>query len=359
MAYEIDFIGSSKVKKDYDAIAFRYRSSSERRWIVCIFDGGTSEIGDELSSHIDKYYLKDLPKEIDMVFCSHPDLDHAAGLVNILKNYSVKNLVMNRPWLYLDELYEKVKDGRITKKSLERTLREKYKFIDELESLANKQKNCQIIPGLTGSKLFPSMSIVSPSREFYIQCLIDSEKTPAMGLVNGVKSMQSSTMFRHTCFGQDDIREGETTSPENESSIVLRVLPDKEQPFVLLGDVGCKGLAAAIEFADKNNISLNQCSFFQIPHHGGRHNVSPSLLDRLIGPKMVGRPKPFKVAFVSVGKDSTHPRKCVTNAFINRGCNVYVSKEVTLCHHSGEGFDRGWIAAKAEPFSNKVESWDP
>ena len=365
MAYEIDFVGSSKVEKDYDAIAFRYWLPQKNRWRVCIFDGGTSEAGETLTKHLDEYYLKNSLKEIDMVFCSHPDLDHASGLKHILQNYSVRYLVMNRPWLYIDELYDKVKDGRITKESLERTLREKYKFIDELETLAKEQRNCRIIPGITESVLFPEMTIVSPTKAFYIQSLVDSDKTPAMDSATEAKSASFfSNAFRtlgkwlQTIWGKDDIREGVTTSAENESSIVLQVLPQGDNPFLLLGDVGCKGLTAAMDYADTIKKPLSACDFLQIPHHGGRHNVSPSVLDRLIGKKVAQEAAPNKTACVSVGKDSDHPRKCVTNAFINRGCKVYVSSTATLYHHKGKVPNRGWTTAKEESFSKDVEPWD-
>ncbi len=366
MSYEVDFIGTPKVEKDYDAIAFRYWSQEEKRWIICVFDGGTSEAGEALAGHLDKYYLNNLPKQIDMVFCSHPDLDHASGLKYILQNYSVRYLVMNRPWTYIDELYEKVKDGRITKESLERTLRDKYKFIDELETLAEKQKNCHIIRGIVESKLFSAMQIVSPSQDFYLQCLVDSEKTPAMESVTESKSVQTFAMnalrslgkWLQAKWGKDDIREGETTTPDNESSIVLRVQPSGDNPFLLLGDVGCKGLSAAMDYADDRECSLSKCTFLQVPHHGGRHNVSPSVLDRLLGAKVPKGTPPSKVAFVSVGKDSDHPRKCVTNAFINRGCEVYVSSTTTKHHQHGKVPDRGWNPAKAESFSDLVEPWD-
>ena len=366
MSYEVDFIGSKKVEKDYDAIAFRYLPQNSSRWTICVFDGGTSEVGEALAEHLNAYYLNNLPKEIDMVFCSHPDLDHASGLTHILQNYTVRYLVMNRPWLYVDELYEKVKDGRITKDSLERTLREKYKFIDELETLAKRQRNCQIIPGIAESGLFPEMTIVSPTKAFYIQSLVDSDKTPAMDLATESRSAQSLALnafnaidkWPRTIWEEDDIREGEITSAENESSIVLRVQPQGDNPFLLLGDVGCKGLTVAMDYADAIKKSLNECDFVQIPHHGGRHNVSPSVLDRLIGRKVAQDATPSKTAFVSVGKDSDHPRKCVTNAFITRGCRVYVSSTTTLNHHRGNVPKRGWTAAKEESFSNVVESWD-
>lgn len=364
MAYEVDFVGTAKVAKDYDAITFRYWS--ENRWIVCVFDGGTSEAGEALSQHIGLYYFKEpSAKEIDYVFCSHPDLDHTSGLKSVLQNYTVKNLVMNRPWLYLDELYDKVKDGRITKESLERTLREKYKFIDELEELA-KEQNCKIIQGLTGASLPQEMVIVSPTKEFYVQQLIESDKTPAMDasvpdetpIWTLVENESTRAKWAQAIWGRDDIREGEGTSAENETSIVLRVHPNGDDPFLLVGDVGCQGLTAALDYAEAKQIPLNQCAFVQIPHHGGRHNVSPSVLDRLVGNIVSKETIPKKTAFVSVGKGSDHPRKCVVNAYIHRGCNVFESRESTVTHHSVGMPERGWGAAKKTEYSKDVEPWD-
>ena len=68
MAYEIDFVGSPNAQKDYDAIAFRYWSVREDRWIVCVFDGGTAEAGKDLCSHLGEYYLDEGITPIDYVF---------------------------------------------------------------------------------------------------------------------------------------------------------------------------------------------------------------------------------------------------------------------------------------------------
>lgn len=43
---------------------------------------------------------------------------------------------MNRPWLYVDDIWDKVKDGRITKDSLIRRLRDEYPYINDLEEIA-------------------------------------------------------------------------------------------------------------------------------------------------------------------------------------------------------------------------------
>lgn len=360
MPYEIDFFGTDKVEKDYDAIAFRYFSNIEKRWIVCVFDGGTLDVGEEMCEHLKQYYLKD-SDVIDYIFCSHPDLDHAAGLKPILEKNNVCNLVVNFPWCFADYLFDMVRDGRITKESLRRTLREKYPFVGEIEEMA-LQKKCNVIPGIVGVDLMPEMTILSPSLHFYLQCLAKSEKTPAIDGFNKImKLLTPKTTSRNimcATWGQDAIREGETTTPENESSIVLRVKTDEDEPFLLLGDVGCEGLRYAMDLADQLKIPLKECSFIQMPHHGGRHNVSPSILDRLIGKKVSEDIPTSKISFVSVGKNSDHPKKSVVNAFINRGCKVFVSKSNPIRHGSPGMLRKDWVSANPEIFSSTVEPWD-
>lgn len=359
MAYEIDFLGSNLAEKDYDAIAFRYLNS-EGRMIVCVFDGGTLDVGEEMCEHLKKYYLNST-NAVDYVFCSHPDLDHAAGLKPILDKILVRNLVVNFPWNFIDPLFDMVKDGRITKESLERTLREKYPFVDELEKLALK-KNINIIPGFPGANLPKEMKILSPTPDFYLECLANSDKTPSTynnfepSYISADKS--DGKNVTKAIWGKDAIREGEKTSLENEASIILKVKTDDDAPFLLLGDVGCEGLKRAMDLADWLGNPLNECAFIQIPHHGGRHNVSPSILNRLIGDMVTKDAQAKKTAFVSVGKNSDHPRKSVVNAFINRGCKVFVSRSNTISHFTTNMPKRGWEAVKPEAFSDFVEPWE-
>ena len=361
MAHEIDFIGIPDVKKDYDAIAFRYFSPCLNRFIVCVFDGGTTEVGNALSRHLSQYYLSPANRTIDYVFCSHADSDHSAGLRAILENYEVRYLIMNRPWKFVDELYEKVKDGRITKESLEKRLRENYSFIDELEEIAIA-KRVRIVDGFQETVLDDPLRICSPSRQTYLARLCESQKTPAMESTTLNATLHSVVGFAKKMFrsfwGRDAIREGVQTSPENETSIVLRVAPEGDKPFLFTGDAGCIALKDAMDYADKQGVPLIQCSFVQMPHHGGRHNVSPSILNRLLGPIVPEGTSSRKTSFVSVGDGSDHPRKCVVNAFIHRGCSVYVCSTKPLQHHEGDTPQRDWGSATKEPYSQDVESWE-
>ena len=104
MAIEVDLIGTPDVKDDYDAIAFRVLDNG--RVVNCVFDGGTSVVGEALVEHLRTYYAGTagvLPT-IDYVFCSHGDRDHSAGLVTLLKAAKVENIIVNFPWDVIDEL---------------------------------------------------------------------------------------------------------------------------------------------------------------------------------------------------------------------------------------------------------------
>lgn len=364
MAHEIDFIGSDKTEKDYDAIGFRYKTPSGR-FIKCIYDGGTSEVGKDVVAHVEEYYFSDAERKVDMVFCSHPDLDHAAGLREVLSSVKVDYLVMNRPWDYVDELFDRVKDGRITKESLERTLREKYKFVDDLEKLA-VEKGVRILPGIVGTRLYQGMNILSPTKEFYIERLVDSAKTPAMesnksgvgACVNALRKIGDSiASLVKSIWSQEELREGEKTSAENEMSIVLRVEVD-ERPFLLVGDAGCMALTQSIALAKSLCKPLTDCSFYQIPHHGGKHNVSPSVMNGMVGPILSPNSALTKTAYVSAAKGSSHPRRVVTNSFIKRGCSTIICRDLTKRHHFGDMPERvNYIPSKEEGYSPLVEPW--
>ena len=224
------------------------------------------------------------------------------------------------------------------------------------------EKKCNIIKGIRGAPLGEEMTIMSPTKDFYLDRLAESEKTPDMVVSNESRGVFSEVVKKAAAWisavwGRDDIKEDVSTSAENEVSIVLHVKSDGHPPFLFTGDAGCLALAEAIKYGNVANKPLSACSFIQMPHHGGRHNVSPSVLDAILGGKVEKGSKSIKTAFVSVCKDSDHPKKCVVNAFINRGCAVFVSRCNTIWHHSNDAPSRGWGKATAEGFSSQVEAW--
>ncbi len=93
-----------------------------------------------------------------------------------------------------------------------------------------------------------------------------------------------------------------------------------------------------------------------MPHHGSRRNVSPSLLDKIIGPKLSEGSPLEKTAFVNTSKDCPeHPKKSVSNAFQRRGAKVIATNGSTKCESWGFESRAGWYPATPLPFYNQVE----
>ena len=379
MSYEIDFIGvaADKAKKDADAICLRWKKETTiygtQLYKIGVIDGGFETHGDAMVKHMNQYYFDDVDgnidadeKIIDFMVITHPDQDHTIGLKKVLDNFNVKKIYMNRPWLYVDDLYKKVNDGRIKKESLRRRLRDKYKPIADIEDIAEEQ-DIPIYEAFEGSYVEDELLILSPSKQFYLDLLVESEKTPLQdsttlqqdGIFSKfVKGARELVLNLLETWDVETLREDVTTSAENETSVIMRGIIDGSG-FLLTGDAGIRALNKAVDYMDLiGEDILSDISFYQIPHHGGRHNVSPSILDRMLGEKVKKGNTRNKTAYASVAKDSDHPLKMVTNAYIRRGVKTYKTEGNVIRHHNGDMPNRNWAALKQIEFSDYVEDWD-
>lgn len=362
MNYELDFVGVPNAKKDADAIGLRWRND-KGQYVAGVYDGGFEEHAKQLSEIIDKYYFENASLSVlDFVICSHSDEDHASGLRYILENIAVKNLYINLPWLYIDELWPYVNDGRITKNSFEKQLREQYKYLDDIEKIACN-KGVQIHPTFTGDIIEERLTVLSPTKGFYLKQLIASSKTPLDEknvledkglLVTIVEKPQTVCEY----WGMETLREDVSTTPENETSIVILGEFSKNS-FLLVADAGIQALNNSITYLESEGYDfIGNVNFYQIPHHGSRHNVSSSLLNRMIGKPVEEGAKSGKIAIASVAKNSDHPRKMVVNAFIRRGVIVYKTKGCNHWHHIGVQDRKEYNSSIPEQFSTTVEKWD-
>lgn len=363
MKYEIDFIGvNEESSKDAAATCFRFYSAELGRYVIVVYDGGFLAHGKAMVELIKKYYTDKEVPYIDVVICSHSDDDHASGLSEIFDTCNVGHLVMNRPWLYAKELYSKISDKRKTPKSLECELKETYSSIAKLEMKA-KEQNTQIHEGFQGQIFCDApLWILSPTKDFFLQQVINSTKTPLKENTSTFSLVQEKFMEITNAikdyWNKDAIREGEVTSPENETSIVVYGNMGEDGSFLLTGDAGIQALTVAADYADSTGICLSDVTFHQIPHHGGRHNVSPSVLNRIIGSIQPKGSALNKSAFVSVAKNSDHPKKMVVNAYIRRGVKVFEARNSSKWHHCGTPDRKEYSEAIPLEFNEYVESWD-
>lgn len=361
MKYEIDFIGVDKEGKDADAICFRYFNENDNKYHIGIYDGGTNDYGMEMKEHIKKYYKQnDEAIIIDFIVCSHSHEDHASGLTEILNEFDVKKVYMNRPWLYLEELYEIVKDGRITMNSLEERLKENYKYINDIETICG-EKNIIIEETFEGKVIENKFKVLSPTKQFYMDLLVESNKTPEMEKQSRMQriyhNVQRAVNMLFETWNIENLRENVTTDPENEMSIILYGNMEEEK-FLFVGDAGIRALNKAIDFMEKEYIDSKKIDVYQIPHHGGRRNVSTSLLNRLLGNKVTQGYEDGRVAFVMASKNSDHPKKMVTNAYKRRGVRVFETKGKTVRHCYNTPNREGWVSTTPVTFYHQVEEWD-
>lgn len=351
MGYEIDFLPVGTGEKSGDAIALRW--GTDENYQVMVIDGGTKESGQALVDHIKKYYKTD---HVNYVVNTHPDNDHASGLTVVLEQLAVDELWIHRPWEYSEEILQSVKDGRITENSLAARLQESFKMAYSLEQLAT-DKEIAIKEPFQGEKI-GDFTVLSPDKDMYIDLITESDKTPETkeSLLTKVETFAKRVIrWVAAKWDEDNLSEDVSTSEINETSVVLYGKID-DNGILFTGDAGVRALNSAADYAEINNIDLKECKFIQIPHHGSRHNVSTSVLDRIVGEIVPKETNPTKSSFVSAAKnDPDHPKRAVTNAFIRRGVKVSVTENQTICNYYNISPRPGWSALTPLSFYEEEE----
>lgn len=354
MAFEIDFL---PVGDSYgDAIVIRYGDDTNG-YFLHVVDGGRIDTGQTIIDHINKYHPGYF---INHMVLSHADNDHACGLVDVLKHFEVKNLWMNRPWLYATETLQHF-HGNFTLQGLIDDMKERHPYLVELENLA-KAKGTVIREAFQGEQI-GQFTIIAPSRERYIELIPDFEKTPTSfkdeskeptyGLLRSF--VEAAKKWLEEKWDVETLSDNPQppTSASNESCVVQYATLDGDKTVLLTADVGPAGLNEAADYATA--LGMTYPKFVQIPHHGSRHNVTPAILDRWLGP-IKAQGAVTGMAFCSIGANKPeYPRGQVKNAFIRRGYDVYANRSAMISHYSGSGHP-GLVSLVPEEFDTKVEA---
>lgn len=369
MDYEIEFHPVGDATKAGDAISVRYGQNGH--YEVIVVDAGTSDSGQALVDHIRTFYGPNTI--IKHAVSTHPDSDHASGLRELLKAFRVENLWLHGVWHHASELQPYFADKRFTDQGLADKIRQEYPIIKELVDLAGKQ-NTPVYEPFQGTAIGP-FTVLSPTRYAYLRLVPQFRRTPAPdlealarenflvgeprqpGLLG--KLLEKAVSWVDERWDVELLKEGSVTAAENETSTVLYGRFGQES-VLLTGDAGINALWWACNQATNLGIDLSTLTLVQVPHHGSRSNVTPRVLDRLVGPRLPTDAPPKRMAIVSVPKDDeTHPRKMVMNAFRRRGAPVYKTQGRYVRHHSGAMPFRN-NEAQAIPFDwfDKVESYD-
>lgn len=352
--FEIDFL-DVEAKSSGDAICVRYEIAG--RTYIHVVDGGYQLTGDSVVQHINTFY--DNPKFIDHVVCTHNDGDHAVGLRKVLESFEIGALWMLRPWEYAQELLPRFTTysdvGRLRSR-----LRSAYSNLAALEDIAIEKK-IPIFEPFQGS-VIGMFHVMAPTPARFKDLVVESDKTPEGAADAGILS-HAGMFFKEAAkqaralvaaaWGEEYFPGGDTSS-ENEMSVVQFAYLNGTK-ILLTADTGRAGLREVIDYAPNVGLLLPGIDRFQVPHHGGRHNVNTTLLDELLGPRLDKKGEPNFSAFVSSAKaDPDHPRHSVVRAMYHRGAKVHTTEGNSVRTHMNAG-TRGWSAAIPVPYPTDQE----
>lgn len=359
MGYEVDFIGVGQESQSGDAIVARFGNlyGSRDEQTIIVIDGGFKDDGQRIVDHIKSHYNTDI---VDLVISTHPDQDHINGLETVIEELDVNELWMHLPWDHNEGLAEKFHDGRITDNSISDKLKDTLNKAYELFELATDQGITVREPftGLTDTN--GNIKVLGPSLDYYVDLIPEFDGMPESKRVDSIfeaiidKSM-GVLKWIFAIWGEDHIFDDGETSAKNNSCVITQIIIDGKR-LVFTGDAGIDALEHAADQLDEC-VDTAPISLFQIPHHGSRRNVGPTVLNRIIGhPVSKGEARPI-TAIASTAKqgEPKHPRKAVLNSFTHRGAKVLATRGAGVCHFNNAPDRSGWTPKTPEPYHCEYE----
>lgn len=345
--YEVDFLPVEHGEKSGDAIALRFTDST--LWsddqVVCVVDGGYTEEGQNLVDHIREYYETD---RVDLVVSTHPDADHVTGLKVVLEELQVGELLMHRPWVWDPDT------PAMAAASDRPKLRAALGAAVDLEEIALDQ-GIRISDPFAGDSRFDGrIAVVGPTEEYYSSLVAEFEGVAAkVAMAQKLREAVARVKQLGELINVETLTDDGVTTPENNSSVIL-LLQLQGRRLLLTADAGAPALHAAVEYLEATGLS-GDLDLIQVPHHGSRRNVGPTILTRLLGPYPQ---EPRMSAIVSASKDAPkHPSRQVTNAFRRRGAPVTSTEGRAICHRSLDTPTRhGWSSVEPLPLFPMVDA---
>lgn len=304
MGYEVDFLAVGDKGRSGDAIAMRFGNLHGQRneQTVIVIDGGFKNNTQDLVGVVKNRYGT---KSVDLVISTHPHEDHISGLHDIVESgeLQIHNLWMHQPWKYpvADEWQPLVASAK------------------SLCVEAEKRGIATAVPWPNGiiQRLGGTIQILGPSPDYYESLLLESP-----GALKEEKHEESNTEE----WWEDTITDDAKTSAVNNTSTIVMVTIDAgngSRKFVFTGDAGIDALAQA-------NIPLmSGCDVLQIPHHGSKHNVGPTILNSIVGGIVPENTQPqgaYAIASCALEGEPKHPNQRVINAFVRRGAKCYATQ---------------------------------
>lgn len=368
MAYEVDWRAVGNESKSGDCVALRFGDfpTNSKNQTIIIIDGGFRETGEKLVDFIKAIYKSD---KVDLIISTHPDTDHLSGLNPILEELKVGELWMHKPWERQEDIQAYLTEGFITKREFSEAVKKSLTGANDLAKLA-KKKGIPIREPFQGRNAFDGCLIVlGPTEEFYNQTLAEIGTSGKQiitsikeALAQGIKTVTEKVL---RWIEEEPDKEllmepgDDATSPRNNGSVICLAQLDAEI-WMFTADAGVPALTTAVDFAESRGFSISKsASRLQVPHHGSKRNVGPTILNRLVGDIVREENDSCrKRMYISAAKDGApkHPNGRVINALIRRGAKVFATRGANIWSHSDDAPTReDYTPIKPIPFQSRYQ----
>lgn len=189
---------------------------------LIIYDCGSEEHAKEVIRYMDaRKYNKAI------FILSHNDSDHFDGLPYLLDHEKISTIYTTPLLKYVDEILERIDDGRKTRESIKRQIKETYDNIAQLSG--------------------------APIKDIYS----DSFELPKVKIVGPSKDYMLDTVAKRLDGREGNTQDGETAV--NATSIQVEVEITYQGKLLLTGDSAYEPLDSLLETGYK---------YIQLPHHG-------------------------------------------------------------------------------------------
>jgi beta-lactamase superfamily II metal-dependent hydrolase len=375
---DVRAVGENSNSGDCIVVRFGNLHGDRTDYKLVLVDGGYADDGKAAVEFIKTEFGTD---HFDLIVSTHPDSDHINGIKAILEDESVTvgMLWMHTPWYHNQELSLALAGSLASSVHLSEKQKASLSTAQQVEAIAN-ERGIPLREPFAGNAFgdsYGSITVLSPSEIFYESLVeelnerhatITANATESGGILKSAIALAKKLLERWDIETLTDPKEN-ATSPRNNSSTVLLIRVETGSEFLpeltsvlLTADAGTPALESALAFADAHDIDLTTCRVQQVPHHGSRRNIGPTVLDELVGPKLASKGTTHMSVFVSCSKENPenkHPNPRVTNAYLRRGAEVYSTAGIGKISQFGNCPDRDTSPATPVPFhTGEVETGD-